>query len=120
VGEVGGGGEHVGEVGGVVGEGFDVEEEGSGDVLGEEVGVGVGGGAGGREGGVEDDGVGVVEAGEEVGGGEEWVHGGIGFRVPTSQKRDVGHPAEIRGSFAALEDDGEKQTTARAIGLAQN
>jgi len=63
----------VGEVGGVVGELFDVEEEGSGDVLGEEVGVGVGGGAGWREGGVEDDGVGVVEADEEFGGGDELV-----------------------------------------------
>ena len=64
-GEVFGCGEHVGEGGGVVGEFFDVEEEGAGDVLVEVAGVGVDGGrdAYGREGGVEDDGVGVLEAG---------------------------------------------------------
>ena len=64
-GEVFGRGEHVGEGSGVVGELFDVEEEGSGDVLGEVAGVGVDGwrDAYGREGGVEDDGAGFVEAG---------------------------------------------------------
>jgi hypothetical protein len=51
----------------VVGEFFDVEEEGAGDVPVEVTGAGVNGGcdAYGREGGVEDDGVGVLEAGGE-------------------------------------------------------
>ena len=54
----------MGERGGVVGELFDVEEEGSGDVLGEVAGVGVDGrcDADRGEGGVEDDGVGVLKA----------------------------------------------------------
>ena len=70
-------GQHVGERGGVVGELFDVEEDGAGDVLGEVAGVSVDGGgdAYGREGGVEDDGV------RDPGGerpairGDERVHG---------------------------------------------
>ncbi len=71
------GGQHVGERGAVVGEFFDVEEDGAGDVGGEVAGVGVDGwgDADGREGGVEDDGVGGVEAGGQPGGGDEGAHG---------------------------------------------
>jgi hypothetical protein len=49
----------------VVGEFFDIEEEGAGDMLVEVAGAGVDGGcyAYGRESGVEDDGVGVLESG---------------------------------------------------------
>jgi hypothetical protein len=56
----------------VVGELFDVEEEGAGDVPGEVTGVSVDGGrySDWREGGVEDDGVGVLEAGGEPGWGD--------------------------------------------------
>jgi hypothetical protein len=61
----------------VVGEFFDVEEDGVGDVLVEVEGVSVDGGrdAYGREGGVEDDGVGIVEASGQPFGGDERVHG---------------------------------------------
>ncbi len=70
-------GEHVGEGGPVVGEVFDVEEDGAGDVVGEVAGVGVDGGsdAYGWEGGVEDDCVGILKAGGEPCGGDEGVHG---------------------------------------------
>ena len=66
-----------GSGGGVVGEVFDVEEDGAGDVVGEVAGVGVDGrgDAYGGEGGVEDDGVGVVEASGEPCGGDERIHG---------------------------------------------
>jgi hypothetical protein len=76
-GEVFGCGQHVGEGGGVVGEFFNVEEEGAGDVLVEVAGAGVDGGcyAYGREGSVEDDGVGILESSGEPGGGDERVHG---------------------------------------------
>ena len=48
----------------MVGESFDVEEDGAGDALGEVVGTGVNGrcDAYGWKGGVEDDGVGIFEA----------------------------------------------------------
>jgi hypothetical protein len=56
----------------VVGEFFDVEEEGAGDVSVEIAGAGVDGrrDSYGGKGGVEDDGVGVREAGGEPGGGD--------------------------------------------------
>jgi hypothetical protein len=56
----------------VVGEFFDVEEEGAGDVVGEVASVSIDwwGDAYGREGGVEDDGVGVLEASGEPFGGD--------------------------------------------------
>jgi hypothetical protein len=56
----------------VVGEFFDVEEEGAGDVLVEVSSAGVDGrcDAYGREGGVEDDGVGILEASGEPFGGD--------------------------------------------------
>ncbi|WP_433984885.1 hypothetical protein [Tunturiibacter empetritectus] len=62
----------MGERGGVVGEVFDVEEEGAGDVVSEIAGAGVDGGrhSYGREGGVEDDGVGILEASGQPFGGD--------------------------------------------------
>jgi hypothetical protein len=56
----------------VVGELFDVEEEGAGDVLVEVTGAGVDRGcdAYGREGGVEEDGVGILEASGQPRGGD--------------------------------------------------
>ena len=72
-----GGGQHVGELGPVVGEFFDVEEEGAGDVFGEVAGVGVDGwrDAYGWEGGVEDDCVGILKAACQPGWGDQRVHG---------------------------------------------
>ena len=76
-GEGSGCGEHVGERGGVVGEVFDVEEDGAGDVGGEVAGVGVDEGrdAYGGKCGVEDDSVGVLEAGGQPCGRDERGHG---------------------------------------------
>jgi len=70
-------GEHVGERGGVVGEVFDAEEDGAGDVGSEVAGMGVDGwrDAYGWESGVEDDCVGVLEAGGQPCGRDERGHG---------------------------------------------
>ena len=71
-GEVLGSGEHMGEWSDVVGEFFDVEEEGTGDVLVEVTGAGVDGwdDAYRREGGVEDDCGGILKAAGQPCGGD--------------------------------------------------